>query len=355
MRRQILCAAVVAASLALCASQALAAARTFVASTGNDANPCSVSAPCRTFGAALAATAVGGEVLVLDSAGYGAVNITQAASIIAPSGVYAGISVSSGQGVVVNAAGANVVLRGLTITGVGGTDGIIVQSAARVYIDNCVVSGMSNDGIKITGPTDVSIIDGATRENAYAGVEIDGADVTVERLHIHKSIAGVRISGNTNVTIHDSVVSGNSTGVEINYGSAPADSRTVVAISESVIERNAGYGVYASAGSYGNATDVSVVRSSITRNGYGLYVEAFSNALKGVLSSTDNDVSLNTLAGLRAGTYATLIASRNTVTRNLVGLWVDFNGHFLTRGDNTVEKNDTDLHLDDPLTPISGK
>lgn len=72
--------------------------RSFVASYGNDANPCSVTLPCRSFNAALAQTVAGGEVIALDSAGYGTMTITQSASVIAPAGVYAGISVFSGDG-----------------------------------------------------------------------------------------------------------------------------------------------------------------------------------------------------------------------------------------------------------------
>src|SRR5215471_14335444 len=86
--------------LALCACAAYGQVqRSFVSGSGNDANPCSLIAPCRTFGQAISQTNAGGEVAVLDSAGYGAFTITQAVSIISPPGVYAGISVFSGNGV----------------------------------------------------------------------------------------------------------------------------------------------------------------------------------------------------------------------------------------------------------------
>src|SRR6266571_7551654 len=77
------------------------AQRTFVsAASGNDANPCTRTAPCRNFQAAIAQTASGGEVIVLDSGGYGTVTINQSVSLIAPPGIYAGISVfgSGGMG-----------------------------------------------------------------------------------------------------------------------------------------------------------------------------------------------------------------------------------------------------------------
>ncbi|MEO8674060.1 MAG: hypothetical protein ABI569_00675, partial [Casimicrobiaceae bacterium] len=70
---------------------AATAQRTFVASNGVDNPVCSIASPCRGFAAAVAATSAGGEVIVLDSAGYGTVTISQAVSIIAPAGVYAGV------------------------------------------------------------------------------------------------------------------------------------------------------------------------------------------------------------------------------------------------------------------------
>ena len=90
--------------------------------------------------------------------------------------------------------------------------------------------------------------------------------------------------------------------------------------------------------------DVSAVRNTITRNGYGIYVHAMVAPADGAtLTATDNDVNQNTITGLVAGPYGTLIASRNTVTRNTTGMSADFVGHLLTRGDNTVEKNATDV------------
>jgi hypothetical protein len=97
------------------------AQRTFVsAQHGSDANPCSVSSPCRTFGAAIAAVAAGGELVVLDSGGYGPVTITKAVTIEAPAGIYAGLYVASGDGIIVDAGGGDtVILRGLTLNSVG--------------------------------------------------------------------------------------------------------------------------------------------------------------------------------------------------------------------------------------------
>ena len=109
---------------------ALASAqRTFVASAGNDANPCSIVAPCHSFAAALAQTNSGGEIVALDSAGYAPVDIFGSVSIIAPAGVYAGITAFSGWAIRIGGSNLRVLLRGLTINALGGTDGVFVQAA----------------------------------------------------------------------------------------------------------------------------------------------------------------------------------------------------------------------------------
>src|SRR5437868_4819655 len=83
-------------------------ARTFVASTGLDTNPCSRISPCRSFNAAIAQTSAAGEVIVLDSAGYGPATISSSVSLVAPSGIYAGITATIGFGVLVNAGSSDV-------------------------------------------------------------------------------------------------------------------------------------------------------------------------------------------------------------------------------------------------------
>ena len=137
----------VASSLAFGASQ-----RTFVSTSGVNNLTCSIGTPCRDFAAAVAATSPDGEVIVLDSGGYGGVTIAQSVSIIAPPGVYAGISVFAGDGVTIAAGPADkVTLRGLTINGQGGNNGIVVTSAGEVNVEQCIVANLAADGIRING------------------------------------------------------------------------------------------------------------------------------------------------------------------------------------------------------------
>src|SRR6516162_8229175 len=100
-------------------------ARVFVASYGNDSNPCTFGSPCKTFQQAVNVVAVGGEVTAIDSAGFGPINITQAVTITSPDGVEAGIVPNpGGNAITINTTG-DVFLRGLTIEGNNsGVDGI---------------------------------------------------------------------------------------------------------------------------------------------------------------------------------------------------------------------------------------
>jgi hypothetical protein len=127
------------------ASAQAQAARTFVSPTGNDANNCSLVAPCRFFQAAFAQTNAGGEIAVLGTAGYnnGATfTINKAISIVNPGGFEAGIAVpSGGVGILINAGVSDAVsLRGLTIEGGGiGATGIHFTSGKSLTVENCVI------------------------------------------------------------------------------------------------------------------------------------------------------------------------------------------------------------------------
>ena len=95
--------AALACTLWASAAGAVLPQRTFVASYGVDTSACSLASPCRSFAVAISKTNPTGEVIVLDSAGYGPVTITQSVTITAPPGVYAGITVpASTTGIVVN-------------------------------------------------------------------------------------------------------------------------------------------------------------------------------------------------------------------------------------------------------------
>ena len=180
------------ATVALAASQ-----RTFVASTGSDASPtCSLTAPCRSFNAAIAQTLGGGEVVILDTAGYGPMVINKAIKIIGPSGVYGGISVPGGAsgittGILINAAnGDDVTLRGLDISGVPGAVGpfpdigIDIQNAGGVHIEKSSIGNFTQDTsicIKVNVATTVRVyVDDSFLRECRTGIYANGTGRPLE-------------------------------------------------------------------------------------------------------------------------------------------------------------------------------
>src|ERR1700689_220112 len=121
------------------------ATRTWVSGVGDDANPCSRTAPCKTFAGAIAKTTAAGEINVLDPGGFGAVTITKAMSIYNDGVGEAGGLVSGTNGIIIQAAATDIVnLRGLVIDGVNASlVGIQITSASRVSIQNCVIQEMA--------------------------------------------------------------------------------------------------------------------------------------------------------------------------------------------------------------------
>src|SRR5262249_47591432 len=158
-------------------ASASAQVRTFVAATGSDSNPCTRSAPCRTFQAAVNAAAPGGAVATLDSAGFGSnLKINQAIPIVVPPGVYAGLTVLSDFGIVINGGPSDaVILRGLTIINQGGAHsagGIFFSGGGTLHIESCVVNGFlqqapgsGNAGVSFAGPGNLEVKDSILRSN----------------------------------------------------------------------------------------------------------------------------------------------------------------------------------------------
>src|SRR5258707_13410555 len=125
------------------------ASRTWVSGVGDDANPCSRTAPCKTFAGAISKTAAGGEIDELDPAGFGAVTITKAITIDGGGGQVASVLVSGTNGIVINAnATTNVViLRNLRINGIGSIhNGIQLLSSKTLGVENCAVFGFTQNG-----------------------------------------------------------------------------------------------------------------------------------------------------------------------------------------------------------------
>ena len=123
------------------------ATRTWVSGVGDDVNPCSRTAPCKTFAGAISKTAAGGEINVIDPGGFGTINITKSITLdgLGPMSSILGVGTT---GVIVNGAGIVVNLRNLTINCGSNTssNGIRIVNAAHVNIDNVVVENCPGTG-----------------------------------------------------------------------------------------------------------------------------------------------------------------------------------------------------------------
>jgi hypothetical protein len=263
--------------------------RTFVASTGLDTNPCSRTAPCRSFAAAITVTAAGGEVIVLDSAGYGPVTISNSISLVSPSGVYAGITVTSGNGVTVSS-GASLTLRGLTINGVGGTNGVVFNSGGYFYLQGLTIQNFSLDGIvaAIGSSTGVLRIEdttilGSGGDGVFAsGIPGIPQQVLMLNCRLEDNGTGLDASPGSAVTVERSVAVGNGTGFYANSGDLTID--------DSVASSNF-------TGLHSNGSG-RVARTLITANTYGVVIEN----TKTLDSFGDNHLAFNTTDGAFSNT-----------------------------------------------------
>src|SRR5437667_278361 len=154
------------------------ATRTWVSGVGDDANPCSRTAPCKTFAGAISKTAPSGEIDALDPGGFGAVTITKSITIDGGGGQVASVLVAGTNGIVVAAAGTDVViLRNLRLDGLrgggngnAGINGIRFISGAALHIDNCFIFGFNNNGIDIaTAGGRVTVDDTIATNNGASG------------------------------------------------------------------------------------------------------------------------------------------------------------------------------------------
>ncbi|MFL6245846.1 MAG: right-handed parallel beta-helix repeat-containing protein [Thermoanaerobaculia bacterium] len=280
------------AILTLCfASMAQAqATRTWVSGVGDDANPCSRTAPCKTFAGAISKTATGGEISVLDPGGFGAVTITKAITINGD-GTLAGILAAGTVGVIVNApTTANVTLRNLSIHGAGtGSDGIRILAAKTVNVENCSIQGFINQGIDIIPSTaglvlQVSVMGTQIRHNTQQGIQVLPSGTATVKLAVTDSVinnhglAGIDVAGNNNTaSVTRTTLSNNNPGAQVQLLTS------TMMLDNCLIANNATAGITAGVG---QAAIVRVHNSTISGNvaaaaGTGTVVGFFSNMVVG--------------------------------------------------------------------------
>jgi hypothetical protein len=190
------------------------ATRTWVSGVGDDVNPCSRTAPCKTFAGAISKTAAGGEISVLDPGGFGNVTITKSITL-SGIGENASILASSVNGVNI-VAGVNdvVVLKGLSINGgTTGFSGIRVASAKGVVVDDVLLIGF-NLGIETVAgfAGNVTVSRAVIANNRQFGVNANAGTVSIEDSMIATNNVAVQASGTSTVRLSNNSVYNNLTG-----------------------------------------------------------------------------------------------------------------------------------------------
>ncbi len=275
-------------ALALTTAPAQAqATRTWVSGVGDDVNPCSRTAPCKTFAGAISKTAAGGEIDCLDPGGFGTVTITKSITIDC-SGTFGSILNSGGiNGVVVNdsATGTpntvDVILRGLSINGAGttpGLNGVRFVSGRSLLIEDVFIQNQNGgSGVSIANGNNARIfLNNVTMTDGGNGVLVDPTaavgvtNLVLQNVRIQNhSGTGFRIDttapANTVAAILDKVqLTSAANGLVIN---APAGGgATGVVVTDSIVEQNTGIGISA----VGTGANARVSQTNITGNGTGV-------------------------------------------------------------------------------------
>ncbi len=204
----------VAIPLALASLALGQATRTWVSGVGDDANPCSRTAPCKTFAGAISKTAKDGEIDALDPGGFGAVTITKSITIDG-SGTLGSILGAQTNGVIINITGEPdsakaVRLRGLSINGAGsGINGIRVVAANTVSIEDTVIHGFTKDAISIESKsaTRVFVNNTTMSNNLGAGISIVTGDAQAALCDVRLIFNGTGLSaGSGAITSFGNVV-----------------------------------------------------------------------------------------------------------------------------------------------------
>src|SRR5215510_5201739 len=285
------------------------ATRTWVSGVGNDADPCSRTAPCKTFAGAISKTADGGEINCLDPGGFGTVTITKSITIDCE-GTMGSILASATNGVNINDSATatpgtiEVILRNIAINGAGtttGSTGVNFTSGGSLELRNVKIFGFTTgnaQGLRVTaGPSQTAVFDSEISYNGNAGIFVDpvaaSALVTLQRVQLNKNLEGFRASGAGGgvvfANIQDTLVSANGSFGIIAVGGAAVN----LDIQRSSSNLNGGAGIRAS----GAGAQIFIGSSMVTANDIGF------SAVNGgaIFSFGNNAVDNNTSNGAATG------------------------------------------------------
>ncbi|MEO8676111.1 MAG: right-handed parallel beta-helix repeat-containing protein [Casimicrobiaceae bacterium] len=371
--------------------------RTAVSSKGLDTNTCQVTLPCRSLTAALAHTAASGEIIVLDSAGYGGTLIDKSVSITAADGIYAGVTVGATGGFVINGPNIQVLLKGFVINYASGTPTAIdIQQAGTVRLENLQISGFAGAGAGVgiddnsSTPDSHLLLKNVTVRNGDIGLRANGATtakwVLAENVLIESLDRCVVVNDGIELVLRNSNVwtcntgidarntagatTGNSMNVNLDRTNMSLALDTIVGINDStrvlsivvndsLMNRSGGIRVNANngasrvrlvrstfsrvntvlemIGTASGGSQVTVAGSTITGGGAGI----FMNGVTGSVHISDSSITgcAGDALSFRGNTFPSIVAiTHSTIEGNTRGIVLD-SGALVTLGGSRVVNN----------------
>ena len=266
------------------------ATRTWVSGVGDDVNPCSRTAPCKTFAGAISKTAAGGIIDALDPGGYGAVTITKAITIEG-NGTLASALHSGVNGIIINiTSGTNrdVILRNILIDGAGttlGTNGVRFLAGDSLLIEDCFITHDSGNGIDF-------------EPNSAAKLTVKNTSIQLTNVGIF--IAPV-VGGSAFATIKDCLVDRNGTGVK-------SQDNTRTTLWNSTVTNNTGDGVFGN-GLTGSGLTMTIDHCDVSNNNTGIHSNG-SAALR-VANTTITGNSVAGVSSTASGGLISYVSNRN--------------------------------------------
>lgn len=317
LKRSILFAIAAAMGAMLWSAPAAAqATRTWISGVGDDVNPCSRTAPCKTFAGAISKTAAGGEINCLDPGGFGAVTITKSISLICDN-TQAGIVVAGSSAIVINSTTAYVVISGLDLEGLGnapttaGINGVYVINAAAVHVRNTKIRGFRNGyGINFSPQSGNSqlFVDNVTlTENGGSGSPTTTGGITIN------PAAG--FTGNATIT-NTQVVDNMNVGIRVD-----------------------------TTGIVGSAINATIDNVTLSNDSAGILVKAPNGTGTVKFLLTDSRVTLNANQGIIVNGTPTSVNARvggTSITGNGTGLMILNTAQLYSYGDNRLDGNGVD-------------
>jgi hypothetical protein len=192
------------------------ATRTWVSGIGNDADPCSLTAPCKTFAGAYSKTLAGGEISVLTPGGFGAVTISKSLTING-AGEHGSVLGAGSNGIVVNAPGVVVTIRNIQLQGAGtGLIGIRLRQNSMLVVDNVSISGFQygvhvDDGRAVVSNSSIT-------SNQFVAASASGGSLTVTGTTMANNGTAVLATGGT-IRVSNNVIVENTTNFGCGAGS----------------------------------------------------------------------------------------------------------------------------------------